>query len=204
VDEVVALVAPIKPAMFGPQQEQQASLYDRLGGKDAIKAAVDIFYDEKVLKDPELKPFFEGINMAKQKAMQIQFLSSALGGPIKYMGKDMYTAHKHLIEQRGLNEHHFDLVAGHLVATLKQLGVGQGMVDEVVALVAPIKPAMFGEHKQEEKPVARQAPKQPANVFEYVSESFSSITTSQLLLTAIVVGAVAAGFMWMARGRRSL
>ena len=40
------------------------SLYERLGQEQGIRAAVDEFYD-RVTGDPELKPYFDGIDMAR-------------------------------------------------------------------------------------------------------------------------------------------
>ena len=56
------------------------TLYDRIGGAPAVKAAVYIFY-AKVLADPALAPFFDGVDMAKQVGKQRAFLVMAFGGP---------------------------------------------------------------------------------------------------------------------------
>jgi hemoglobin len=45
----------------------------------------------------------------------------------------MRNAHAHLLE-RGLNDRHFDAVAGHLQATLRELGVATGLIDQVMAI----------------------------------------------------------------------
>jgi hemoglobin len=109
------------------------SLYERLGGKGAINAAVEQFY-VRVLADPELQPFFAKTNLKWLKTRQAQFLTQALGGPALYQGQAMKPAHAHLaIEAR-----HFNRVAGHLVGTLQALGVPQPLIDEVVAGVAPL------------------------------------------------------------------
>ena len=84
------------------------TLYQRIGGKAAINAAVDLFY-ERVLADPSPCHFFNGISMGRLKAHQFAFLSQALGGPKQYSGASMSEVHAKLAtEQR-----HFDLVAAH-------------------------------------------------------------------------------------------
>lgn len=108
------------------------SLYERLGGRDAVEAAVDLFY-QKVLADPRISRFFAGVDMDKQRGKQKIFLTYAFGGPVKYQGKDMRQAHKHLVE-KGLNDTHFDAVAGHLKATLEELSVPADLIDEVMAI----------------------------------------------------------------------
>lgn len=109
------------------------TLFERLGGKSAIEAAVDIFYD-KIMKDDSIRPFFDGVDMARQRGKQKIFLTMAFGGPVKYDGKDLRQAHAHLVA-RGLNDSHFDAVAGHLQSTLKELCVANDLIAEVMALV---------------------------------------------------------------------
>ncbi len=109
------------------------SLYKRLGGAKAITAVVNQLY-KRVLADPSLSLFFEDVDMKRLKVQQRTFLNQALGGPSRYRGLDMKTAHAGL----GIEKSHFDAVAGHLVATLESLKVPQPLIDEVVALVSPL------------------------------------------------------------------
>ncbi len=103
-----------------------ATLYERIGGATAIQAAVDRFYD-RVLADPLLAPFFEGVPIARLKAHQFAFFSQTLGGPKQYSGASMRDAHRHLaIEQR-----HFHAVATHLVETLHELHVPEEIIAEI-------------------------------------------------------------------------
>ena len=71
--------------------------------------------------------------MDGQRAKQKSFLTMAFGGPHEYTGQDMRTAHAKLVED-GLNDSHFDKVAGHLQATLEELGVDAGAIGEVMAI----------------------------------------------------------------------
>ena len=109
------------------------SLYERIGGKTAVSTAVDIFY-KKVLADPDINHFFEGVDMETQKAKQKAFLTVAFGGAENYSGKNLREGHKHLVEQ-GLNDHHFDQVALHLKETLETLDVANDIIQEVMELV---------------------------------------------------------------------
>ena len=108
------------------------SLYERIGGADAVDAAVDLFY-RKVLTDADVSHFFDTTDMDGQRAKQKSFLTMAFGGPHEYTGQDMRTAHAKLVED-GLNDSHFDKVAGHLQATLEELGVDAGAIGEVMAI----------------------------------------------------------------------
>lgn len=110
------------------------SVYDTIGGEAAVNAAVDIFY-RKVLSDDSIAYFFDDVDMERQAAKQKAFITFALGGPNHYSGKDMREGHRHLVE-RGLNESHFNAVAGHLIATLQELGVSPALIDQVMGIVA--------------------------------------------------------------------
>jgi hemoglobin len=113
------------------KQARENSLYQKLGGKAAIDAAVEIFY-KKVLTDNRVKGFFDDINMDKQRRKQKEFLSAALGGPLPWTGKDMRKAHQNI---PGLNESHFAAIAENLKATLEELKVSKELIDQVLALV---------------------------------------------------------------------
>ena len=102
------------------------SLYDALGGETAVNIAVDIFYS-KVLADERINPFFDSIDMDRQHQMQKAFLTMVFGGPSKYSGRDMRSAHKHL----NLTEVHFNAVMEHLVATLQELEVPELLIQQV-------------------------------------------------------------------------
>lgn len=108
------------------------SLFEKLGGAAAVDAAVDIFY-RRVLGDDSISHFFDDTDMDAQRGKQKAFLTMAFGGPNDYTGLDMRAAHAPLVE-RGLNESHFNAVAGHLQATLEELNVPQDLTAEVMAI----------------------------------------------------------------------
>jgi hemoglobin len=78
------------------EQPMTDSLFDRLGGRAAVEAAVELFY-EKVLADDLLSPFFANTDMTRQRAQQKAFLTFAFGGPNNYTGQDLRTAHAPLV-----------------------------------------------------------------------------------------------------------
>lgn len=122
--------------------ENSLSLFERLGGSAAVDAAVDLFYG-KVLADPLLKPFFDNVDMKRQRAQQKAFLAFAFGGPANYSGKDLRAAHAPLVA-RGLGDAHFDAVAGHLQATLGELGVADATIAEVMAIAGSTRDDVLG------------------------------------------------------------
>lgn len=118
------------------------SLFERIGGRAALEAAVNLFYD-RAIADPILTPFFAAVDMDKQRAKQKAFLAMAFGGPANYTGKDLRAAHAPLVE-RGLTDRHFDAVAGHLQDTLEQLNVPAELIAEVMAIAASTRDDVLG------------------------------------------------------------
>ncbi|MCB1591457.1 MAG: group 1 truncated hemoglobin [Alphaproteobacteria bacterium] len=101
-----------------------------MGGRAAVEAAVDKFYD-RILADNRINGFFRNIDVKRQRAKQKAFLTYAFGGAPNYSGKSLRDAHKGLVE-KGLNDTHFDIVAGHLQETLKELNVPSALIKEVM------------------------------------------------------------------------
>lgn len=109
------------------------TLYEKIGGEAAVDAAVEKFY-AKVLADERINYFFTGVDMKKQSSHQKMFLTYAFGGLPNYSGKSMRKAHQHLVEEKGLNDTHFDAVIENLGATLKELGVADDLIQEVAEI----------------------------------------------------------------------
>jgi hemoglobin len=76
-------------AYYGSLKEP---LYQRLGGKEAINAVVKDLLANGVA-DPRLKPRLSGMDAAKCERQLTDLLCEATGGPCKYTGRDMKTAH---------------------------------------------------------------------------------------------------------------
>jgi len=113
----------------------EETLYEKLGGWAAVAAVVDIFYD-RLLADPRLAQVFDGIDMNRLKNHQVIFVSAATGGPEPKQPFDLVAAHRAL----NITDEQFDLVAGHLVASLRVAAVEQPLIDDVMGAVAPLRP----------------------------------------------------------------
>ncbi|HHO51826.1 MAG TPA: group 1 truncated hemoglobin [Deltaproteobacteria bacterium] len=112
--------------------QANTSLFESIGGAASVDAAVDIFY-RKVLSDDRINRFFDGVDMERQAAKQKAFLTMVFGGPNHYTGKDMRSAHAHLVHD-GLDDSHFDAVVENLGATLAELGVADELIQQVAAI----------------------------------------------------------------------
>ena len=118
------------------------SLYDEIGGKAAVDAAVDVFY-EKVLADPTINGFFSDIDMTAQRRKQKAFFTILFRGESDNTDAYMRKAHAKLVAEDGLSDAHFDAVAGHLNATLEELSVKPELIETVMTTAAGMRDAVL-------------------------------------------------------------
>lgn len=126
-----------KAAAPPPQQAKQNSLYQRLGGYDAIAAVVDDFVG-RLIQDPQFSRFFAGLSVDSKKRVRqhiVDQFCAAAGGPCLYTGRDMKTSHTGL----GITEADWNAAAKHLVATLDKFKVPQKEKDELLGFVSGLK-----------------------------------------------------------------
>lgn len=110
------------------------SVYDEIGGADAVKVAVAVFYN-RVTVDELLTPWFAGIDLERLKAHQRAFLTAALGGPDVFLGRTMEAAHQPL----AITDEAFDRIAEHLAASLLDVGVDPVHVRTVIDRIEPMR-----------------------------------------------------------------
>lgn len=108
------------------------SLYEEIGGGEAIEAALEVFY-EKVMDDPRVSVFFDGLDVGRIKRKQKAFLSMAFGGPKQYDGRTLRAAHHRAVES-GLNEPVYEVFMGHFRSTLEELDVPEAKIGEIMAI----------------------------------------------------------------------
>lgn len=114
------------------------TLYDKLGGQQAIEQVVDDFYN-RVLADDTVNHFFTHTDMKKQRRHQTAFISYALGGSRQYTGRSMEKAHEGL----NLAPEHFDAIAKHLGEALAVNGVSQEEINTVLAHVSTLRESVL-------------------------------------------------------------
>ena len=113
------------------------TLYQRLGGYDAIAAATDDLL-ARLLNDPLLKDYWKGKSQdsfRKDRQLIVDFLVSASGGPAFYGGRDMKTSHAGL----GITEPEWQLFMEHTRAMLVHLQVAPREQDEVLDFLTGLK-----------------------------------------------------------------
>jgi hemoglobin len=117
-----------------PVSTPDVSLYEELGGRAALRAAVDVFY-RRLLADPELAWFFPNGVGDRHRAFLVTALGEALGGPERYRGPNLVDAHRDL----GITHAQFDRAAAHLSCALYELGVPRPLADQVIVIVAKLR-----------------------------------------------------------------
>ncbi len=120
-------------------EAKEKSLYDRLGGKEAIIAVVDEFVG-RCAADKRISAFFgptasDPERLKKFKANLVDQICEAGGGPCKYKGKDMKTAHAGLM----VGGADFDALVEDLVGALDKFKVGAHEKDQLLGVLGPMK-----------------------------------------------------------------
>lgn len=123
-------------------QEKEKSLYERLGGYDAVAAVVDEFI-KRLGEDKQLGRFLTGLSTDSKKKLRQHVLNqfcAATGGPCIYTGRDMKTVHTGL----GITDAEWEIGAKHLADTLDKYKVPKKEKDEVIAFVSSLKKDIVG------------------------------------------------------------
>jgi hemoglobin len=126
-----------------PQADQQQSLYKRLGGFDALAAVTDDFIGRMTV-NPQLKRFFTGFNQGSLTRIRehiVDFLCQTTGGPCKYHGEDMKTAHTGL----KITDADWDAAVKDLNATFDKFKVPQKERGEVLTAITGLKGDIVGQ-----------------------------------------------------------
>ena len=111
-----------------------SSLYERLGGIDAITAVVENFRD-RVAGDTRINQKFAKTDLGRLRKMLIDQVCEAAGGPCRYTGRSMKDAHADMKVTSG----EFDALVQDLVATLDHFKVGKGEQGELLGVLGPLK-----------------------------------------------------------------
>lgn len=124
-------------SLLADHHENPKSLYQRLGGYDALAAVTDDFLG-RLATDKALGRFFPGHSEDSIKRIRqhiIDQLCMATGGPCTYMGRDMKTAHKGL----AITEADWNQAVVLLTQTLDKFEVPAKEKGEVLAAVSSMK-----------------------------------------------------------------
>jgi hemoglobin len=111
-----------------------STLYERLGGYDAIQAVVDQTITN-VAADHRINKFFAHADIPHLRRALADQICVATGGWCVYSGKDMKTAHAGM----HIHSRHFNALVQDLGIALNKFKVPAQEQHELVAILAPIK-----------------------------------------------------------------
>ncbi len=117
---------------------QDKTLYERLGGYGAISAVVDDFAG-KLFIDPIVGARFFGMGEDSREGFRQKnknLICNVTGGPCKIISRPASTTHRGL----GIKASEFDIVAQHLVDTLNKFNVPEREHNELMAIIATLRP----------------------------------------------------------------
>jgi len=122
------------------------SLFDRLGGKDGIDKLVESLV-QNVTADGKLKKSFSKVKGEKldnfKKSLSEQICEIA-GGPCKYQGKDMKSAHEGI----SINDSQWDAFVQDFSAAMDENKIEENEKNELMALFAPLRADIVGSKKK--------------------------------------------------------
>lgn len=121
------------------------TLFERLGGTEGITKIVDDAVDAHI-KNPMVSarflPYLETPEkMALVKQHSVEFFSEGSGGPVKYSGKDMPTAH------RGMNisREEYSHVVDDIMITLGKHKIDDVTQKDVLYILWSLKDMIVGQ-----------------------------------------------------------
>jgi hemoglobin len=120
-----------------PVRAQEKSLYERVGGYNALAAVVDDFIG-RLVADKQFERFFAGHSIDSKKRIRQHILDqfcAATGGPCVYTGREMKTSHAGL----GITNADWDAAAKHLSDSLDKFKVPEKEKGEILAFVTTLK-----------------------------------------------------------------
>jgi hemoglobin len=137
--KLVLISAALAGPAVGAAPDASDSLYKHLGGKAAITAVVDEFV-ARVAADQRINGFFAATaagpkRLAAFKANLTDQICQASGGPCKYKGKDMKSAHAGM----GIQSSHFDALVEDLVGALDKFKVADADKQALLGVLGPMK-----------------------------------------------------------------
>jgi len=133
-----ALAATLMLPFLAPAaMAEDTTLYQRLGGYDAIAAVTDDFLAQ-LMNDKEFAVFFAGMSDDTVKRVRqevVEFFCQATGGPCNYTGRNMKTSHTGL----GITSEQWQKSLVFFVASMNKFKVPENVQAELAAAVSPLE-----------------------------------------------------------------
>ena len=115
----------------------EKSLYERLGGYDAISAVVNNLIP-RLVADEQLGRFWAhrgNDGLEREKQLLIDFLAHSSGGPMYYTGRGMKLTHSGM----RISDSDWDRFIQHLQTTLATFELPESETDDVISFIQSTK-----------------------------------------------------------------
>lgn len=122
------------------QAPKDTSLYGRLGGQKAIEAVVDDFL-ANVVSNPQVNYRFANTDAGKLRRLLVEQVCAGTGGPCKYTGRDMVTAHRGM----GVTQAEFNAMGADMQKTLDKFNVPKKEQQELMTLLGSMQNQIVGQ-----------------------------------------------------------
>jgi len=136
---IAAAVLSLAGCATKTSMPESQTLYQRLGGQPAIVAVVDDFVGN-VAADTRINRRFASTNIPHLKKMLVEQICAGTGGPCKYTGLDMKTAHRDM----NITDAEFGALVEDLVKTLDKFKVPAKEKGELLGVLGPMKGDIVG------------------------------------------------------------
>jgi len=141
------------------------SLYQRLGGVNAVAAVIDDFIErlltnEVVTKNEDVLASLQRITKPGLKFQVTAFVCEATGGPEKYSGRSMKDSHAHL----NISEAEWQASVQELKNSLAKFSVPENEQNELIAIVATTKSDIVTAKEALPQPVPQAGAPLPPDV----------------------------------------
>jgi len=144
-----ARATPPSAAAAPEPAKNERPLFERLGGLPAIKAVVEEFV-ARTTTDDRIKDRFFNTDATRLKAMLVELVCQATGGPCQYTGRDMKSAHGGMV----LVDEEFDALVEDLVAALDKFQVPAAEKGQLLGPLAALRPEVVAP-KDRLRPISR-------------------------------------------------
>lgn len=139
VETAAPAPSPSPSVTVSAEPPKPKSLFERLGGKDAIVKVVDASL-KNISEDKRINKFFaktvkDPKKLENLKTQLVDQICAATGGPCEYKGKDMKTAHKGM----KIKDADFTAFVEDVTKALEGAGVGKQEQDELLGALGGMK-----------------------------------------------------------------
>ena len=108
----------------------EKTLYIKYGSR-VTSGMAECLYD-RLLEDPELAPFFDGVDIDRLREHVADFLSMLTSGPNLYRGRNLREAHADF----NISRDHFEKVMGHIARAATELAIE---ADDITTIATAIR-----------------------------------------------------------------